>query len=234
VRVLPRAVATAVAAPVGLAVAAAVLSGCTTRAEVATAAPAVTSPTAPVLQPGRPGQPNASLTGTAAAPRPSAAVDPDDVRFLQDMVVHHAQAVVMVDLARDHLSDTQVKALASRIADEQEPEIAYMAKLLRERGQEVPPQAGNPRFGANSHGGHGSMPGMASPQQLEELAAARGVEADRLWLELMTAHHRGALAMVLEQQRDGRDEVVTQLGDEVHVTQLAQINHMQRMLDRLA
>jgi len=60
------------------------------------------------------------------------------------------------------------------------------------------------------------------------------VEADRLWLRLMTAHHRGALAMVLDQQRDGRDEVVTQLGDEVHVTQLAQINHMQRMLERLA
>jgi uncharacterized protein (DUF305 family) len=234
VRVLPRAVATAVAAPVGLAVAAALLSGCTTRAEVATAAPAATSPTAPVLQPGRPGQPNVSLTGTAAAPSPSAAVDADDVRFLQEMVVHHAQAVVMVDLARDHLTDPQVKALASRIADEQEPEIAYMAKLLRERRADVPPQAENPHFAANSHGGHGSMPGMATPQQLEDLAAARGVEADRLWLELMVAHHRGALAMVLDQQRHGSDDVVTQLGDEVHVTQLAQINHMQRMLDRLA
>jgi uncharacterized protein (DUF305 family) len=231
VRVLPR----AAVAFAGLALAAAVpLSGCSTGAERAQAAPAVTSPTAPVLQPGRPGQPNTSLTGTAAAPAPSGAVDPDDVRFLQDMVVHHAQAVVMVDLAREHLSDAQVKALADRIAAEQEPEIAYMATLLRDRGQDVPPQAENPRFAANSHGGHGSMPGMASPQQLEELAAARGVEADRMWLRLMTAHHQGALEMVLDQQRSGRDEVVTQLGDEVHVTQLAQINHMKRMLDRLA
>lgn len=229
--VLPRA-AVAVA---GLALAAALpLSGCTTGTERAQAAPAVTSPDAPVLQPGRPGQPNTSLTGTAAAPTPSVATDPDDVRFLQDMVVHHAQAIVMVDLARDHLADAQVKALASRIADEQEPEIAYMARLLRERGADVPPQAENPRFAANSHGGHGSMPGMATPQQLEALAAARGVEADRMWLRLMTAHHRGALAMVLDQQRDGRDELVTQLGDEIHVTQLAQINHMQGMLDRLA
>jgi uncharacterized protein (DUF305 family) len=210
------------------------LSGCTTGTERAQAAPVVTSPTAPVLQPGRPGQPNISLTGTAAAPAPSAATDPDDVRFLQDMVVHHAQAVVMVDLARHHLSDAQVKALASRIADEQEPEIAYMAKLLRERGADVPPQAENPRFAAYSHSGHGSMPGMATRQQLEALAAARGVEADRLWLRLMTAHHRGALAMVLDQQRDGRDELITQLGDEIHVTQLAQVNHMQRMLSRLA
>jgi uncharacterized protein (DUF305 family) len=187
-----------------------------------------------VLQPGRPGQPNASLTGTAAAPTSSAATDPDDVRFLQDMVVHHAQAIAMVDMARDHLTDTEVKAIAGRIADEQRPEIAYMAKLLRERGQKVPPQADNPLFGLRDHGGHGSMPGMASPQQLDRLAAARGVTADRMWLTLMTAHHRGALAMVLDQQRNGHDEVVTQLGDEVHVTQLAQINHMQRMLDRLA
>ena len=215
-------------------VAALPLSGCTSGTDVARAAPAVTSPTAPVLQPGRPGEPNASLTGTAAAPTPSASTDPDDVRFLHDMVVHHAQAIAMVDLARDHLTDTEVKALAGRIADEQEPEIAYMAKLLRERGQEVPPQAENPLFGLRDHGSHGSMPGMATAQQLDQLAAARGVEADRLWLRLMTAHHRGALAMVLDQQRDGRDEVVTQLGDEVHVTQLAQINHMQRMLERLA
>ena len=77
------------------------------------------------------------------------------------MVVHHAQAVVMVDLARDHLTDPQVKALASRIADEQEPEIAYMAKLLRERRADVPPQAENPHFAANSHGGHGSMPELS-------------------------------------------------------------------------
>lgn len=210
------------------------LSGCTARSETAPAAQVVSSPTAPVLQPGRPGEPNASLTGTAAAPTPAPATDPDDVRFLQDMVVHHAQAVAMVDLARAHLTDTEVKALASRIADEQEPEIAYLARLLRERGQQVPPQAENPLFGLRDHGSHGAMPGMATPQQLDQLGAARGVEADRLWLRLMTAHHRGALAMVLDQQRDGSDELVTQLGDEVHVTQLAQINHMQRMLDRLA
>ena len=78
------------------------------------------------------------------------------------------------------------------------------------------------------------MAGMASPAQLGQLAAARGPAADRLWLRLMTAHHRGALAMVLQQQLTGSDELVTQLGDEIHVTQLSQINHMQQMLRRLA
>lgn len=208
------------------------LSAC--NGDARAAAPMATPPTAPVIQPGRPGEPNTSLTGTAAAPRAAAPLDPDDVRFMQDMIVHHAQAVAMVELAREHLTDQQVKALASRIADEQEPEMAFMATWLRERKQDVPPQAENPHFGANSHGGHGSMKGMATPEQLKELGAARGVESDRLWLRLMTAHHEGALAMVLEQQRAGSDEVVTQVGDEIHVTQLAQINHMQRMLGRLA
>jgi uncharacterized protein (DUF305 family) len=200
---------------------------------LSSAAASVTSPTAPVIQPGRPGEPNTSLTGTAVAPRPSGPLDPDDARFMGDMIVHHAQAIAMVSLARAHLTDPQVKALASRVADEQEPEIAVMARWLRERGQDVPPQAENPLFGANSHSGHGAMRGMASPEQLRQLGAARGVAADRLWLRLMTAHHEGALAMVLDQQRTGSDEVVTQLGDEIHVTQKAQINHMQRMLQRL-
>jgi len=230
--------ARAVAALPALALAAALpltLSACNGDAKaMAPTPPVATSPTAPVIQPGRPGEPNTSLTGTAAAPRPSAALDPDDVRFMQDMIVHHAQAVAMVDLAEGHLTDKQVRALASRIAAEQEPEMAYMATWLRERQQDVPPQAENPLFGVGSHGGHGSMKGMATPEQLRQLAAARGVEADRLWLTLMTAHHQGALAMVLDQQRQGSDDVVTQLGDEIHVTQLAQINHMQRMLEGLA
>jgi uncharacterized protein (DUF305 family) len=208
-------------------------TGCSGGDATAAGTTPAASPTAPVLQPGRPGQPNTSLTGTAAAPRPSAALDPDDARFMSDMIVHHAQAVVMVDLARDHLTDPEVRAIAARIGDEQEPEIAAMARWLRERRQDVPPQADNPRFGSGSHASHAGMPGMATPEQLRRLAGARGAEADRLFLRLMTAHHRGALSMVLDQQRTGSDERVTALGDEIHVTQQTQIGHMQRMLDRL-
>lgn len=192
-----------------------------------------TSPTAPVLQPGRPGAPNASLTGSAALPSPTGKPDPDDVRFMQDMIVHHAQAIVMVELARDRLVDGQVKALAARIADEQRPEIDAMARWLRDRDQSVPPQATDPRRGSGMHD-HAAMPGMASQDQLDELSRARGASADRLWLQLMTRHHEGALAMVVTQHRDGRDDVATQMGDEIHVTQSVQIGYMRDMLQRLA
>lgn len=191
-----------------------------------------TSPTAPVLQPGKPGEPNASLTGSAALPSATAEPKAADVRFMQDMVVHHAQAIVMVSLVRDQLADAQVEALALRIADEQRPEIDAMARWLRERGQSVPPQADNPEAPGGGH--HAGMPGMATEAQLRELAKARGPAVDRLWLQRMIAHHQGALSMVITQHRDGTDDYVTQMGDEIHVTQSVQIGHMRDMLDRLA
>ena len=192
----------------------------------------VTSPNAPVIQPGRPGEPNTALTGAAVAPRPTGPLDTDDVRFMQDMIVHHAQAIVMVSLVQDRLADTQVRSLAARIADEQRPEIDAMATWLEAKGEQVPPQAGNPELGSGSHD-HAGMPGMATQAQLRQLKAARGAEADRLWLTLMTAHHEGALRMVVQQHRDGTDDVVTQLGDDIHVTQSVQIGYMREMLDRL-
>lgn len=211
---------------VGLAV-----TACSTEAPAP--ATTATSPTAPVLQPGKPGQPNASLSGSAALPSRTGSPKAADVRFMQDMIVHHAQAIVMVSLVRDHLTDTQVRSLAARIADEQRPEIDAMAKWLRAKGESVPPQATKPEFGSGSHD-HDGMPGMATDAQLRQLRDVRGVEADRLWLTLMTAHHEGALTMVVDQHRDGTDEVVTQLGDEIHVTQSVQIGYMREMLDRLA
>jgi uncharacterized protein (DUF305 family) len=195
-------------------------------------APSATSPTAPVIQPGKPGAPNTSLTGSAALPSPTGAPKAADVTFMQDMIVHHAQAIVMVDLVKDQLTDTQVRSLSARIADEQRPEIDAMARWLEAKGQQVPPQAKNPQFGVNdSH--HAGMPGMATKAQLTELAKARGTAADQLWLRLMIAHHEGALRMVLDQHRDGLDEVVTQMGDEIHVTQSVQIGQMREMQDRL-
>jgi len=204
------------------------LSGCTDDTEPA---PGATSPTAPVLQPGRPGEPNTSLTGSAALPTRTGAPDRADTAFMQDMIVHHAQAIVMVGLVEARLTDEQVRALAGRMRDEQRPEIDAMARWLTQKGQKVPIQA--TKVDAPGGGHHGSMPGMATPAQLEELSKAQGVAADRLFLQRMIAHHEGALTMATTQQRDGRDEYVSDLSSEVHVTQLVQIRTMRSMLTRL-
>ena len=116
-----------------------------------------------------------------------------DARFYQDMIVHHAQALVMVRAVLPDLTDPEVEGIASRIGDEQEPEMGAMARWLEGRGQQVPPEATNPNL--TDHGAH-SMPGMATAAEVDRLAAATGVEADRLFLTLMIRHHRGAIAMI--------------------------------------
>lgn len=205
------------------------LVGCTSDD---TALPAVTASSAsvPVLQPGRPGEPNATVTGSAAAPTTTVTARPADARFYQEMIVHHAQALVMVRSVLPELRDPQVKSLASRIGDEQEPEIAAMSSWLSGRGQDVPPEATNPNL--TDHGSH-AMPGMASSADLARLAAASGAEADRLFLDLMIRHHQGALAMVDEHAKNAADERVEETAAEIHVTQSKQIAQMREMLDRL-
>lgn len=197
--------------------------------------PSPTSPDAPVLQPGRPGEPNSSLTGTAAAPTSSSTHNSADVTFLQDMIVHHAQAVVMGDIVKGRLTDDEVRRIADRISDEQRPEMDGMAETLRSWGEKVPPQAKNPKFGMRGHGAHAhaGMPGMASEEDLVKLTEASGPEVDRLYLDLMTAHHDGALAMADTVRERGRDERVGELADDITVTQQKQIDQMKGMRSRL-
>lgn len=204
------------------------LVGCTGDTPV----PAVTAPTptGPVLQPGLPGQPNATVTGSAAAPVTTPSARPTDVRFLREMIVHHAQAIVMVDAVLPDLTDPQVKGIASRIGDEQRPEIAAMAGYLTTAGAQVPPEATNPNL--TDHGAH-AMPGMASEAEVARLAAVTGPEADRLFLTLMIRHHRGAIAMVDELVKNPIDERVEETAADISVTQTKQVAQMQEMLDRL-
>ena len=206
-----------------------ILAGCTDEDR---SLPAVTAaaPSVPVLQPGQPGQPNATLTGSAAAPTTTPTASSVDARFYQDMIVHHAQALVMVRAVLPDLTDREVAGIASRIGDEQEPEIGAMASWLEGRGQSVPPEATNPNL--TDHGAH-AMPGMATEAEVARLAAATGDEADRLFLTLMIRHHQGAIAMVDDHLRHATDERVEETAADISVTQTKQIGQMQEMLDRL-
>ena len=189
------------------------------------------TPSVPVLQPGRPGEPNATLTGSAAAPVTTPSIRANDARFLADMVVHHSQAIVMVDAVATDLTDSQVASLASRIRDEQKPEIDFMAGYLEQRGAEVPPEATNPNL--MDHGSH-SMPGMASAKDIRDLGGATGVAADRLFLTLMIRHHEGALVMVGDHAKAPADERVEELAADINATQSKQIGQMRTMLERLS
>lgn len=142
-----------------------------------------------LVQPGAPGEP-ARTVSAAEAVGPAAKVSDADVRFMQDMLVHHAQAVEMTTLLRTRTARDDMRLLAGRIEASQDDEMAFMRRWLETRGLDVP--------GAHAAHDHGAapMPGMLSPQEMERLAAVRGPAFDRLFLEGMIKHHAGALEMV--------------------------------------
>lgn len=146
-----------------------------------------------------------------------------DVMFVQMMIPHHEQAVDMSALAPDRASDPRVLDLAERIAAAQDPEIAQMRAMLVR--WEVP-EMGSGMDGMENM----PMAGMVSAEDLAGLAASSGEEFDRQFLELMIAHHEGAVTMAQDAQRDGADPELRSLLDAIVTSQNAEIAEMQAIL----
>ncbi len=212
-----------------------------------------------VVQPGAPGEASKKLPSDTKAKLPP--TSEKDVEFMQGMIVHHAQAVEMVALMADRTTNEDLLRLGSRISQSQADEIAFMKGWLVKRGESVEPSmsgmdmsgkdkkmdmkgddhAGHdmPKKEMDMSGGHMSghhdMPGMLTPKQMEELAAAEGSEFDRLFLEGMIQHHIGALVMVKDlfaAPGAGQDADLFTFATEVDSGQRAEIRLMQNMLGR--
>jgi uncharacterized protein (DUF305 family) len=161
-----------------------------------------------------------------------------DVKFMQGMIHHHAQAVVMSGWAKSNEASFAVQTLAARIINAQRDEIGLMQRWLRDRKQQVPElhemDGTLMVMMGDSHGGHDAhMPGMLSDAQMTTLKAARGTEFDRLFLQYMIQHHQGATTMVSELfAADGaaNDEAVFKFAADVNVDQTTEITRMQQML----
>jgi len=161
-----------------------------------------------------------------------------DVRFMQNMIGHHAQALVMAGMAPKNGASPTIQTLAARIINAQKDEIALMQRWLRDRGQTVPEVhiEGNTLMlhNAGEHAHH--MPGMLTEEQLKQLEGTRGAAFDRLFLELMIKHHQGAVSMVAELfATDGalQDEEAFKFASDVQVDQTTEVDRMQRMLDAM-
>ncbi|MGW7098097.1 DUF305 domain-containing protein [Streptomyces sp. NPDC054838] len=177
-----------------------------------------------VVAPGRPGEEARTLSpGQAAKERPDDTPNAADHAYVRHMVEHHRQALAMSALAPERASADGVKRLAERIAAAQGPEIAAMEKWLARY-----PEPSSADGAAAGHD-HGAMPGMATEQQLGELAGAGGPEFDRLFLRLMTAHHEGALKMAGEALAQGNNVAIEEMATEVVATQSAEIHRMRAM-----
>lgn len=186
----------------------------------------------PIIQPGAPGEPAQELSADQAIEIAESRYSPDDVRFVHDMIPHHHQALEMAALVADRTNHKEVIDVAGRINASQGDEIEFMQEWLRERGQHVP----DPTAHDAMHTSH-KMAGMATPEQMAELAASDGTAFDRLFLELMIPHHEGAVDMVnelLDQPGSAYDPVLFEFTSEVTNGQTAEIERMNVLLVKLS
>jgi uncharacterized protein (DUF305 family) len=184
-----------------------------------------------IVQPGAPGEPSRRLTPEEAeqieVPKHTRA----DVDFMQGMIHHHAQALVMTSMVRDRAASRSLAVLARRIELAQESEIAVMEDWLKARDEETPDAEDH----RNDHGGRGLMPGMVGHEALAELAATGGREFDRMFLEYMIRHHQGALTMVsrLRETDGGFEPEIDAFARHVDSDQNIEINRMAGLLTKV-
>lgn len=166
--------------------------------------------------------------------------------FARDMQTHHQQAVEMSMIVRDLTDDPDVRLLAYDIATSQAQQAGQMFGWLAVWG--LPQASPEPamtwmqRPGANEdgHSAHGAaaglsgvpdiMPGMATQEQLQELRSLRGVAAERLFLQLMIAHHQGGVEMAEALLNRSSNSTVTTLATSIINAQKSEIELMQSLL----
>jgi uncharacterized protein (DUF305 family) len=200
---------------------------------------------ASIVQPGAPGQNSKIL---AAVSIPVRGPTEADVKFMQGMIHHHAQAVEMTALMATRTRNKALLAFGKRISISQTDEMQFMKQWLEDRGKAVPMDHDQmahmnhmPNMPGMNHGEHMDMasmpmmPGMLTPEQMKALAKATGPAFDHLFLTGMIQHHTGALTMVDDlfgTPGAGQDSLLFDFATDVENTQSAEINIMKGMLSK--
>jgi uncharacterized protein (DUF305 family) len=197
------------------------------------APPATTAqdPAPLMVRPGAPGE-ETRVLGTGSSPGSPMPHTAADVIFMQDMILHHMQALEMSALVENRSESPDIRLLGRRIVVSQVDEIELARRWLEDRGEEAPTHDAQHQ----DHSAHSMMPGMISPAQMEHLEAARGRDFDILFLAAMIQHHQGALVMVADlfaSPGAAHEDGIFQFASHVESDQRVEIARMQRMLDAL-
>lgn len=152
-----------------------------------------------------------------------------DVAFATAMIQHHRQAVEMADLALKTSKITPVTQLATAIKGAQDPEIEQMSGWLTGWGKPVP----TPGMSHDGHDMGEPMAGMMTDQEMTDLAKATGTAFDRMWLQMMTKHHQGAVTMATTEQTAGKDTRAVELAKKIQTDQNREIATMRQLLTQL-
>ena len=164
-------------------------------------------------------------TNAGSSASQSAEFNDADVTFAQGMIVHHEGALEMAQMADGRAQDPRVLDLADRIEAAQDPEIQTMTGWLEDWGQ---PTSAEKSEGMDMDGGMGGM-----NMDMSGLEAASGAEFDRMWLEMMTEHHRGAVDMAETEIADGQNADAIALAEQIVESQNAEIDEMETLLTEL-
>lgn len=180
-----------------------------------------------IIQPGAPGQASRVVGAAQARDLSQVGSTAADVKFMQGMIHHHSQAIDMTELLATRTTNDDMKKLALRIEVSQADEIKMMRRWLEVRGADIP--------GPHAHHMPGAtlMPGMLNAEEMARLAAAKGTEFDRLFLEGMIKHHGGAITMVEElfaTPGAGQESVIYAFASDVDADQRMEIDRMSGML----
>ncbi len=164
--------------------------------------------------------PAVSTSAATNTTAPAGTFNDADVTFLQMMYPHHEQALQMAELVPSRSQDQQVIDLAAGIKAAQQPEMTQIQSLLASFGKP------DPAGGAMNH----DMPGMMSPEQMSSLEAMSGAEFDKMWLQMMIDHHRGAVEMAQTEITSGTNPQAKQMAETIVATQQQEIAQMETLL----
>lgn len=168
-----------------------------------------------------PGSTSSSTNGTSSEPGNTA-----DIEFATGMIPHHGQAIEMAAMATTKAGSAKVKDLARKISAAQAPEITALSGLLSSWGEPVPDAGGH--SGSMAGMDHGDT-GMMTSRQMDDLRSADGAEFDRMWLDMMIAHHEGAVTMSRAEVADGADARAKQLAQAVIEAQTKEIAELKSL-----
>lgn len=153
-----------------------------------------------------------------------------DRQFAAGMVPHHSQAVDMSEMILNKNPSESVAKLAEQIKAAQQPEIDELNEMLETFGDELD---------SGDHGGHGGGSdtaehgGMMTDAQMQELMAASGADAERMFLTMMIAHHKGAIEAAETELADGQYAPALELAERIKADQVAEITEMEQLLTQL-
>jgi uncharacterized protein (DUF305 family) len=211
------------------------VAACLFTAALISACGAATQSSPPIVQPGAPGQATQVVGAEQARDLSKVGATPADVKFMQGMIHHHAQAIDMTELLKTRTGSEGMKKLGMRIQVSQTDEIKMMQNWLRAHGQEAPDPHAMHMPGMIMPGmDHGPMmAGMLTPEEMVKLAGLKGLEFDRFFLQGMIKHHEGAITMVKElfaSPGAAQDSAIYAFASDVVADQQMEIDRMSGML----